>query len=536
VIGQEVRHTAAENAARQNRAANTRALAARQPALAEQMAGIELAGIEWVFARDGSLTAREGDAWWSGCSLPRRTAESLLKKMELAAPVACFLSPNHAGQVGVALDRMSAGQALIAIVPDARDLAAMLGCESFAHEIAGGRLWFAAGDNWERELATIFRENDGLATPGQFVRTAVIADDAIQPIIQAAQGVFARENARRSDVVKGLLDQSASGAGDAVCVIAPARFRLWNDAGRVLGEIARAAGWRALNPDDPCSTSAVALARAVGGGRALVTANAGRGDFPGALPPSTRVVCWITGPRIPQFDVRCANDVLILADPRWRDAATSGGWPAGRVHVATWPSSQATGGGAGLGVVADTQPLTTPTFDLSSQRLLWEAIAGELSGDPFALGEDVAGYVARWAGRASVAEETIDRAQFVERLIVPAYQQGLVRWLIAAGAGIKLFGRGWDQIGEFAAHWAGEVRDSEDVKAAVSSCAALVHVWPSGWAHPIDFAGRPVVRRQRFSKQQWLSEARRLSAGETHPAAADNLPALTSEFIAQLCR
>jgi hypothetical protein len=459
----------------------------------------------------------------------------LLKKMQLTAPVACFLSPTHAGQVRVALDRMSTSQALFAIVPEVRDLALMLGCESFAAEVAAGRLWFAAGEGWERELERVLVENDGLATPGQFIRTGVVAEEPVQELIQAAQRTFTKENARRTEVIKGLFDQAATAAGDEVCVIARSGFRLWGDAGRVLGGVAGDGGWRSLDPDDPRSASAVALARAMLGCGTVVTANAGRADLPRALAESTRVISWITGPQIPAYDSTCAEDVLLLAEPRWRTAAVAAGWPADQIRVATWPKVQVPAGGSGLGIIADTLPLATPDFDLSSHRVLWEAIAEELSRDPFALDEDVAGYLARWASRAGVAEDTIDRPQFVEQLIVPAYQQGLARWLIAAGLLLKLFGRGWDVIEEFSANFAGEIPDSGALAAAVSSCRALVHVWPGGWAHPVDFAGRPVVRRRNFAKQQWLSEARRLAAGEARPAA-DNAPALTSELIRGLCR
>src|SRR5438309_2092337 len=117
MIGQELTLTTAAVAARRNFQANLLALQGRQPELAAAVAG-DLPDVEWVLARDGVLTARMGDAWWSGCSLPRRAAGSLLEKMDLKAMVTCFLSPTHAGQVRVTLDRLSGAQALIAVVAE----------------------------------------------------------------------------------------------------------------------------------------------------------------------------------------------------------------------------------------------------------------------------------------------------------------------------------------------------------------------------------------------------------------------------------
>src|SRR5437879_5066281 len=124
MIGQEFTLTTAAVAARRNFQANLLALQGRQPELAAAVVG-DLPEAEWVLARDGSLTARVEGAWWSGCSLPRRAALSLLEKMDLKAMVTCFLSPTHAGQVRVTLDRLSEAQALIAAVPDVADLRLM---------------------------------------------------------------------------------------------------------------------------------------------------------------------------------------------------------------------------------------------------------------------------------------------------------------------------------------------------------------------------------------------------------------------------
>src|SRR5438067_571420 len=151
MIGQELTLTTAAVAARRNFKANLLALEGRQPELAAAVAD-DLPDVEWVLARDGALTARVDGTWWSGCSLPQRAAQSLLEKMDLKAMVTCFLSPTHAGQVRVTLDRLSGAQALIAAVPDVADLRLMLCCETFEMAIRAGRLWFAWGEGWDVEL------------------------------------------------------------------------------------------------------------------------------------------------------------------------------------------------------------------------------------------------------------------------------------------------------------------------------------------------------------------------------------------------
>src|SRR5687767_5348968 len=94
-----------------------------------------------VFGRDGSLTAfDESGHWWSGCSLPVRAAGEVLKTLDVRGPVGCFLAPPHAAHVKVALEMLRPGQAVIAIVPEERDLRVMLQCWDFSADICRGRL------------------------------------------------------------------------------------------------------------------------------------------------------------------------------------------------------------------------------------------------------------------------------------------------------------------------------------------------------------------------------------------------------------
>ncbi len=196
MIGQELKYTAAMLSARRNWAANSRAMRGRQAGVFEELPAEAEYGTEWVFGRDGALTALVNGEWVSGSSLPLKTAESLLKKMELNSPVVCILDPSHAAQVRHTLARLSAGQALIAVVPLASDLRMMLGCENFEAEIESGRIYFVCGD-WETHLAGLFEGNPGLPIAGQFIRTHLTEATALEELIARAQGVFSKQSTAR---------------------------------------------------------------------------------------------------------------------------------------------------------------------------------------------------------------------------------------------------------------------------------------------------------------------------------------------------
>jgi hypothetical protein len=129
-----------------------------------------------------------------------------------------------------------------------------------------------------------------------------------------------------------------------------------------------------------------------------------------------------------------------------------------------------------------------------------------------------------------VAEETVNVRLFVDRLIVPAHQQGVAGLFVGAGVDVKLYGRGWEDLAAFVDRHAGTVPDRGGLDAAVDACAALAHVWPAGGAHPIDAAGRPVLRRASKGKEAWLAEAKRLARGDVRGAPVCG-PALTAEVL-----
>lgn len=554
MIQPDLTSVAAVVAAIRNYESNLLALNSQKPELVRKLQA-DLPDADWLLGRDGSLTARIAGQWWSGCSLPLRAAQTLLEKLELGATVSCFLSPTHAAQIRVTIDRLSAGQALIAVVPDIADLRLMLACDDFASEIRAGRLWFVTEEHWDTELEQLLIAQDGLPTPGQFARTTLVEAEQINEMIRRAQAVFSREINRRADVVRSLLSDNTSSQSGQVCVIAPSAFRLWEDGGGVLQTIAEEQQWRTINPDDPRQASPVAMARVVADCQAVVLVDRGRADLPGDLSNQTRVITWLTGPSIPRFVAEGVNDRLLVVDSQRRTNAITAGWPADQVILAGWPAGwhgqayslvrggfsepKTTGNGVPmpmppekrvLSIISDTTAIAPPAFELSSQNILWESMRREIADDPFAVGADVISYLNHWLTRVGIGEETVDRMAFVHRLILPAYQQGLARWLIGAKIDLRLFGRGWDAIEEFAPHHVGEITDRAALCQAIESSAALVHVWPANSAHPIDAVGRPVLRRASKIRELWLAEAARLVRGEGRPPGITT-PTLSADLI-----
>lgn len=554
---------AAEARAAANRSANLAALSETQPWRTDG-AGSPPDDVTWVFARDGSLSGMlAGERWWAGCSLPTRAAQFMLRTLDIGGTVACFLSPLHAAQLRVALDLLEPRQAIVAIVPDERTLAVLLHCDDFSREIVAHRLWFVAGDSWAEQLRQVFKEAPGLPTPAQFIRPILADSEPADRLIAPAQKVFADEASRRSERIDSLARLRTPSSGvRRLCLIAPTGFRLWESAAPELladllynpstllgagpstslgaGPSAPAAPTCVrLDTDDPASASPLALAAAVAESDAVIASNTFRADAPGVVPSEIPWITWITSSRIPSFDPTARRDVLILADRSWRSDAAQAGWPAQRLHVAGWPDSQSRSGdsnaSATLTLLADTQPIEPPeqVTDYSSQLLLWEMIQAELTNDPFLVGDNAHAYLADRIAKRQIAEQGFDRSLFVQRLIVPAYQQGLARVLIASGLPVQIFGKGWDRIDEFAVHSGGPVTSRQQLREIVEQSAGLVHAWPSGHAHPIDAAGRPVLRAAGRRRDHFLRDARTMLNGAAVKSTRSASP-LSARMLRQI--
>jgi hypothetical protein len=500
--------------------------------------------VEWLFGRDGSLTARDGNGRWIGdTSLPRRVALAMLKKLQCAGTVACFLAPPHAAFIRVALEKLQPQQAIVAIIPDERDLAMILHCDDFAADIAAGRIWFAAGADWRAELARLFESQPGLPTPSQFIRLPSADANTIDPMIAAAQAIFADTAAARAQGIRSLPQQPPRREKLRLCVIAPSRFRLWQDGGVILGELARTPASNmetlVIDPDRPTSAAPLLLARTAAQCDALLTADITRADRPGIVADSLPWITWHSRGPIPAAPSAAASDHLIVCDDATAAAARSAGWPAERVHVGAPPVAQVTEAQENadpfIAIVADTSPLDMPESlrDFSSHRLLWEMIAEQLTRDALALGRDPSHYLSRAMRQLNIADASFPAAAFVERLIVPAYQQGLARLLITAKIPVRLFGDGWEKVAELRPHAAGPVISREQLHQILTAARGVVHVWPDQPRHPIAYTGGHVIESLSQTRDQLINAMRRalVSAPVHRPTAPPLSLALVQSIL-----
>jgi len=433
----------------------------------------------------------------------------------------------------VALDKLRPNQAIIAIVPDLQAARVMLHCEDFAADVREHRLWLAVSDEWETQLAALLREREGLPIPSQFVRVSDGTEELAEAMIPPAQRLFSEVTHARAAAMAPLLESPSAAADRPACVIAPSHFRLWDAAGHMLALVAKELGGAHVDPDDPACATPLAAARTASTCGAVITANLVRVDLPNVVATSTPWVTWLTVPRVPAFAGAGPRDALIVADPACRDAAISNGWPAPRVHVATWPAADVPPATKGpLLILADLRPLDPPAevVEMSSHRLLWDAIADELTRDPFAVGSSILDYLHARMGRINIAPDAIDHRRFIDDLIVPAYARGLANVLRQNGLPLRCAGAGWDAVEMLKPFAAGPVDSREAFANAVASSAALVHVVPTACDHPIAHQNRPVVYASR-GRDGFLRDARAAAAGKlavSHPPAA----ALSASFLA----
>jgi hypothetical protein len=524
----ETSSTLAERQAAENWSANVAALESAQKSLPQALPEIP-EGLTFLFGRDGALTAMTSDGkWWHGCSLPRRAAAAILKTLSSTGRVSCFLSPPHAAQIRFALDRVQPNQAILVLCPDAVALAVVLRCENFSAEISAHRLLFAWGSEWKEEMTRVFEEHPGLPTPEQFIRGAAVDHSGTDALIPIAREVFAAATARRSGRINTLRESWSPSrrAVPRICLIAPSHFHLWEDGGHVLAELfANASGDACeivhFDNDDPTSAAPLALAETAQHCDAIVSLNLVRADLPEILPREMPWITWVVREPIPAAEAAGPLDALFVADPRWRSDAIGNGWSRERVEVAFWPAMPSAATGPiedGLTLAADTVPLEAPAqvVDLSSQHLLWDAIAAEIAEDPFVVTPEAEKYLRRRQREMRIPEEGFNRELFVNLLITPAFQQSIARLLLKEKLPVRLIGQGWQRIDEFASIAAGPIRSRSELANIIQSASALVYAWPTPRAHPIDALARAVIR-PAIGRSQFLGAARSALQGRAKP-------------------
>ena len=485
---------------------NAAAIGASQPELSRELSSVDPAVAEWLYARDGYLTAFvEPEQWWTGCSVPLAAARAMLSKMDVTGVVACFLEPTHAGALRASLERLRPQQAVIVVQPDVVELARALHCDDFSTEIATGRLWFVTGEDWPAALRSLLSLQRGLPTPSSFIRLPTAATERIEQLVGSAQSVFGDLSRARAGAVHRLREswRAAEASPGPVGIIAPSQFRLWDDAAGVLAEtlaVDSALSWPRFDPDQPTTASPVALAEFASRAGALVSADLSRAEAPQTVPDALQWVTWVTTGLIPPFARAGVNDRLILADPQWQAAAQQAGWPEARIAVAGWPALPPEGAShpdprSHVWMIEDTAPILADKSldEFSSHRLLWEAIESELRRQPLLSGGDPDAFLSQRMRQIGIAEQGFDRRLFLDRLIRPALQHGVARLLVRAGVDLRLAGRGWELIDDLRSRAAGPVTSRNELYARVRDARVIVHTGSSSIVHPMDRAARPVI-------------------------------------------
>jgi len=494
--------------------------------------------IEWLYGRDGSLTARVGEQWLSGCSVPMLAGQEMARTVSASGAVLCLLDPPHGHMLKATMDRLTALQSVVVIKPCPKDFALFLATRDFSDLIRAHRLYFVGGAFWGTMLTALLDALPGLPLPSQFVRLSATSDRSVQHLIETARPIIAAAQSARARLSHECC-RSPRPLHKRVAVVTQSHFRLWEDAGSVaamtLGQSAQFST-HLLDQDHPHSGCPTALARLAATSDALVTANFGRGDLPGIVSNDRAWITWITHPRIPAYDASCPRDALVLADQSWQRDALSVGWPASRVRVGAWPSSTLPLTPARqpcLSLICDVVSLDIPDDKLpySSHAVLWEHLARDLVDNPFALLAGPGPYLTARMADLQIAENGFDRRLFFERLLWPGYAQGIARCVIRAGLPIRLYGRGWSDLNEFAQHASEPVASRQHLERIAHQHAAIVHCWPGTCAHPADALGTPTVRAR--STAELIGLGRKAIDGKL-PIPASTTPTFSSELIASL--
>jgi hypothetical protein len=490
--------------------------------------GVEfgLPDVEFVFGRDGSLTARDfAGQWFSGSSLPGKVAEQLLDKLSIRGQTACMLAPTHPAQIARALTKLEQAQALIAVLPDQYSASLFLACEDFERDLRCGRLHLIFGEDWSRQLEQLLIRNEGLPVPTQFLRLPVSDGAIVDGMIPAAQQVFSRVTARRNGEIETLRSRAPgrSGATLRICVIAPSRQRMFDNATSHLLAALQEAGdapvdVRVFDPDTPGMNSTLHFARGAADRDVIVAADLARSDLPNLVALRIPWITWVTGARIPNPTLDAAGDRLILCDPACSARAATIGWQPEQ-----------------LAVFSDTSLIEVPetVAEYSSQELMWDAIAAEIERDPLAVYGRADALLASMATRFQIPLASIDAPLWVERLILPAYQHSLARLLIRSNLPIKLYGRNWDKIADLREHACGDLPTLAVFTDALAACSGIVHSLPVEVRGAADCVNREVVRPTGRDAKALVRLARDILSGRR---AGQSKPLQTPEICLTLIR
>jgi hypothetical protein len=93
-----------------------------------------------------------------------------------------------------------------------------------------------------------------------------------------------------------------------------------------------------------------------------------------------------------------------------------------------------------------------------------------------------------------------------------------------------VYGTGWEAEEELASCWRGPVTSRGAWTDAIAHAQALVHPWPTKSAHPIDAAGRPVLRATA-GRPHLVRSAESVLSGVSLSVPMSNIPVLSAELV-----
>jgi hypothetical protein len=469
--------------------------------------------LEWLTARDGSRTARDRatGALLGDCSVPRRAAEMMLRKLAVKGRVVCLLLPTHPHQIAVCLEKTDPTIGLIAIVHSRDTLATMQACcDDSSHTQRLFVAWDAAS------LRAIFDAHPGLPVPQQFIRLPVSDKPACDAAIVWTQQVFSEVTTIQNQRLERARSRSDS-TGSTPLVVVSRTFQLWDDAG---DRLARSLAADVLDTDDATQCATAHVADRASCASAIITADAGRADQPVLAGVGVPWISWITGARVPAFVRSSPRDGIVVADESLAQAAYNAGWPRDRVRVGR-DAPVVHRGGESLVIAIDLPSLEAPAeiVEYSSWRVVWDAIAKELIDHPHRLAGDIDGYLERSRRHFGVPPDDFPRGVFVRQLVGPTYAIGIARWLVREGVPVSIHGRGWERVEGVVSHARGPVDSHESLEAILERSAGIVDVHVDA-AHPSRRAGIPMLTTLGRTPQRVLQDARAMPKAASTPVHA----------------
>jgi hypothetical protein len=334
-------------------------------------------------------------------------------------------------------------------------------------------------------------------------------DEEMSRLSSEAQTIISRETERRAEKMVAILQRGGKHPpADRTLVLAGSRLNLSDLSNMALRRALVGDGddpaFVALDPDNPLTASPLALAEAAAEADTLVAADLFRADLGGMVGAHIQWITWVTNGRIVPANSSLPQDRLILAEPRWRNAALDAGWTAEQIEIAGWPRilprQKVVGTQGMVAIVADVCAVEMPkrVQEFSSQLLLWELIEDELRRDPLSLGTDPDRYLDSRMKKMNIGAEGFDRRMFFEKLIEPAYKTGLARLMIESGIAVRVIGRGWEKFDEFKSCTFGAVESLAELERAVEGCRAVVQAFPM--ANPLTALGLREVHGHELAR------------------------------------